>query len=220
MTSVRLPDAVPTLWGRLAVLVILTVTAFSYSLGTLMQSLSVDSPLAYLGLVPMLAVVLGIALARPRDHEPEVHDRLLDRILGVPLIVIALLMLMVLPAQMSTFFWLWRIDLLALPIFVAGAVVWLFGSRMLFRVWPAVLLLLVAWPVPFRMALARFLDGFTTFSSSAITRFVAVVPLAKPMANVEAGFRVRRGRSRSRSSWPPTARAPTVCWASCSSPGC
>jgi exosortase/archaeosortase family protein len=176
--------------ARLVFLVAITAIAFRYSLGTLIQSLSVDSPLAYLGLVPFLALALGILLARPRNAEPEVHDRLLDRILGIPLIATSLLVLVVLPAQMSTFFWLYRIDLLALPIFVAGAVVWLFGSRTLFRVFPAVLLLFVAWPVPFRLALARFLDGFTSLATSVVTHIVSVVPLASPLPNVEAGFRV------------------------------
>jgi exosortase/archaeosortase family protein len=177
-------------WARLAFLVAITVVAFRYSLTTLVQSLSVDSPLAYLGLVPFLALALGIVLARPRTDEPEVHDRLLDRIIGIPLIAVSLLVLVVLPAQMSTFFWLYRIDLLALPIFVAGAVAWLFGSRTLFRAFPAVLLLLVAWPVPFRMALARFLDGFTSLATGVVTHIVSVVPLASPLPNVEAGFRV------------------------------
>jgi exosortase/archaeosortase family protein len=131
-----------------------------------------------------------VLLARPHEGEPEVHDRLLDRILGIPLIAVSLLMLVVLPAQMSTFFWLYRIDLLALPIFVAGAVVWLFGSRTFFRVLPAVALLFVAWPVPFRLVLARFLDAFTNLSTSVITHIVGVVPLASPVPNIEAGFRV------------------------------
>jgi exosortase/archaeosortase family protein len=179
-----------TLWGRLAMLVVVTGVAFRYSLSTLIQSLSVDSPLAYLGLVPFLALALGIALARAREEEPEVHDRLLDRIIGVPLVVIALLVMVVLPAQMSTFFWLWRIDLLALPLFVAGVVVWLFGSRVFFRVLPAVLLLFLAWPIPFRMALARFLDGFTNLATQVVTEIVKVVPLATPVPNVEAGFLV------------------------------
>jgi exosortase/archaeosortase family protein len=175
---------------RLAFLVAITAIAFRYSLTTLLQSLSVDSPLAYLGLVPFLALALGVLLARPRSDEPEVHDRLLDRIVGLPLIAVSLLVLIVLPAQMSTFFWLYRIDLLALPLFVAGAVVWLFGSRTLFRVFPAVLLLLVAWPVPFRMALARFLDGFTSLATGVVTDIVKVIPLASPLPNVEAGFQV------------------------------
>jgi exosortase/archaeosortase family protein len=53
-----------------------------------------------------------------------------------------------------------------------------------------VLLLLVAWPVPFRMALARFLDGFTSLATGVVTDIVKVIPLASPLPNVEAGFQV------------------------------
>ena len=190
------PAANETWWrpgsplARLLFLVGVTALAFRYSLVTVLRSLGVDSPLAYLGLVPFIALGLGVALARPLADEPEVHDRYLDRILGVPLVATTLLVLVVMPTQMSTFFWMWRIDLLALPIFVAAAVVWLFGTRMLLRLAPAVVFLLAAWPVPFRMLLARFLDGFTALSASALERVVTVVPIAHAVSSLEGGFEV------------------------------
>ncbi len=37
------------------------------------------------------------------------------------------------PMSLSAMFWVWRIDLLTLPVFVAGAVAIIFGVRVLWR---------------------------------------------------------------------------------------
>ena len=54
--------------------------------------------------------------------EPPIYDRHVDYTIGIPLIVAAVAMNELLPAQMSAMFWVYRIDLLTFPIFVAGAV--------------------------------------------------------------------------------------------------
>jgi exosortase/archaeosortase family protein len=176
--------------SRVVVMVGIVLVAFHYSLWTLVRSASADSPLAYLGLVPLIAFAVGAALARPRVSEPEVHDRYLDRIIGIPLVLVSALAVFVLPSRMSTFFWLWRIDLLILPFFVAGVVALLFGTRFLLRTRAAVAFLFIAWPVPFKMLLTRWLDGFTSLSVSAVGRVVAVVPLATPDRSIEGGFTI------------------------------
>jgi exosortase/archaeosortase family protein len=176
--------------ARVVAMLGIVVVAFHYSIGTLVRSASVDSPLAYLGLVPLIALAIGAARARPRVGEPEVHDRYLDRILGLPLVGVSVLAMFVLPSRMSTFFWLWRIDLLILPFFVAGTVILLFGTRFAIRTRAALAFLFVAWPVPFRMLLARWLDGFTSMSVRAVGRVVALVPLASVDRTVEGGFRI------------------------------
>ena len=58
-------------------------------------------------------------------------------------------------------FWVWRVDLVSLPLFVAGAIAVIFGVRTLWRQRLPVLFLLFAWPFPYTMVLLRWLDTFT-----------------------------------------------------------
>lgn len=163
---------------RLAILVLAVVAAYHVTLATLLRGLTVDSPLAYLGLVPVLALGVGLASARPGETEPEIHDRYLDWIVAIPLVVAALAVNVFLPRELSTMFWVWRVDLLTLPLFVAGAVLLLFGTRMLMRVKWAVLLLFLAWPVPLRTLLAAGLDPFTRMTARLVAKVAIPLGLA------------------------------------------
>src|SRR6202022_1605260 len=96
------------------------IVAYHYSLSTLIQSLNLDTPLAYIGLVPFIALGLAAVRAKPALAEPAIHDRQLDYIVGVPLVATALAINLVMPKRLSVMFWVWRIDLLSMPFFVAG----------------------------------------------------------------------------------------------------
>src|SRR5260370_22089441 len=76
---------------------------------------------------------LAAVLARPNPAEPPIHDRQLDYIIGIPLLVASLAVNIILPVRLSSMFWIWRVDLLALPLFVAGTIALLFGVRTLWR---------------------------------------------------------------------------------------
>ena len=78
-------------------------------------------------------LVLAVALtaAHRRRRGPNIHDRYTDYIVGIPLLGAAMLLLALGPSQLSVFAWLWRLDLLSLPLFVAGAISILFGVRAL-----------------------------------------------------------------------------------------
>ncbi|MFZ4518090.1 MAG: exosortase/archaeosortase family protein [Microthrixaceae bacterium] len=171
----------------------LVVVAYHTSLWTLLRGITVDTPLAYLGLVPAVAAVLGYALARPRPGEPDIHDRLVDRIVGVPLIVAALIGLILLPARMSVVYWLWRIDLLTMPLFVAGVVALLFGVRMLWRTKAAVLFLFLAWPVPARWAVSTFLDPLADFTARIVGIVVGLIPIADKVPGDVTSFQIPYG---------------------------
>ncbi len=175
--------------GGLAVV----LACYHTSLWSLIRGVTVDTPLAYLGLVPVIAAGLGYALARPPAGEPEIHDRHIDRIVGVPLVVAALVALILLPARMSTMYWLWRIDLLTMPLFVAGVVALLFGIRVLWRTKAAVLLLLLAWPIPFRFLVTVLLEHLADLTAMAVRGVVGVVPLAEAVAGDGISFRIPHG---------------------------
>ncbi len=158
------------------------VAAYNFSLITLVRGLSLDSPLAYLGLVPFISLMLIIASGLSPSRDPDINDRYLDYIVGIPLILSALVVIVVLPVPLSTFFWLWRLDLLSLPLFAAGAVAIVFGARTLWRVKAPVAFLLFAWPIPYLFGLNNWLDGFTNVTAAALRVIVTKVPVAQPLA--------------------------------------
>ena len=176
----RWTDATPTTQTRIQVGAFLTVVviAYHYSLRTLVQSLNLDTPLAYIGLVPAIALGLAAVRSRPRSPEPAIHDRQLDYIVGIPLLLIAAGMNLALPRRLSTMFWVWRIDLLSLPFFVAGVAAIIFGVRALWRQRLPVAYLFLAWPLPYSVLLLRELGTFTGFTLSGLRLALHVVHVA------------------------------------------
>jgi exosortase/archaeosortase family protein len=168
---------------QISVLVVVTFAAYHYSLESLSQTLGFDTPLAYLALVPIIAAILAFIMAKPSRPEPQIRDRQLDYIIGVPLILLALIMTEYLPHQQSVLYWLRREDLLSLPIFVAGAVAILFGTRVMWRQKVAILYLFLAWPWPYTTILLGTLNSFTNVTVWGLTKAVGVVHLATPVTN-------------------------------------
>jgi|GEM_PF-674192 len=142
--------------------------AYHYSLATLVKSLDLDTPLAYIGLVPFIALGLAAVRSRPSADEPAIHDRQLDYIIGLPLLAVALAINLLLPRRMSAMFWVWRIDLLSFPVFVAGVAAVTFGVRAMWRQRLAIVYLFLAWPVPYSVLLMKQLAAVTDATIGAL----------------------------------------------------
>jgi exosortase len=168
--------------------------AYYYSLATLIRGVTLDSPLAYLGLVPFIALALVIARGLAPRNEPDIHDRHVDYIIGVPLILLALAVVLILPIHESTFFWLWRLDLLSLPFFVAGAICVVFGLRALWRLRFPIAFLFLAWPLPFSTVLSGALGSFTEITTKSLSLITRLLPLAQPAPGYDGSvFEVNHG---------------------------
>ncbi len=165
------------------------VIAYHTSLTTLFESMRLDTPLAHLALVPLIALGLA-AVHRRADSGPPIHDRQLDWIIGIALAGTAAVANIVLPARLSTQFWEWRIDLLTLPVFTAGVVALLFGVRTLWRNRMAVLFLFLAWPYPYSRLLDRWLGTFTQGTVWALDQVLGHLSLATQVAESSSLFQV------------------------------
>ena len=166
---------------QMTALLAAVVCAYSYTLVTLLQNAGMQTPLAYVSLVPAIALALAAVRSHPMRAEPAIHDRQLDYIVGVPLIAAALAINLLLPQRLSAMFWVWRIDLLSLPLFVAGAVAIIFGVRVLWRQKLAIAYLWLAWPWPYSTVLLRVLDASTNATLAGIRAVLHVLPVAKPV---------------------------------------
>ncbi len=170
---------------QVGVLLVSVLVAYNYSLTTLLQTADEQTPLAYISLVPAIALALAAIRARPLKPEPPIYDRHVDYILGIPLILAALAINELLPSHMSAMFWVYRIDLLSLPIFVAGAVAIIFGTRVLWRQKLAVLFLFLAWPYPYEKELLGVLDAFTNLTLMAMEKIAVFTHVAKPAGTLD-----------------------------------
>ena len=175
---------------QMLVLLAVVVIAYSYSLTTLWQLADLNTPLAYVSLVPIISLILAAVNSHPRRPEPSIHDRQTDYIIGVPLMAAALCVNLFLPNKLSAMYWVWRIDLLTLPFFVAGAVAVIFGVRVLWRQKVAVAFLFLAWTYPYTSVLLGVLNAFTTATLAAMTKILVVVHVATPQAGNNAIFTV------------------------------
>src|SRR5947209_11085759 len=174
----RRASATPRILAAVAVIAV----AYHYSLSTLVRNLGVDSPLAYLGLVPFIALAMAASRGVVSKPEPDIHDRQLDYIVGIPLVVGAVAIADALPARLSTMFWVWRIDLLSLPLFASGTVALVFGVRALWRMRAAIAFLLLAWPLPYTTVLDRWLASFMNVTITALRLLVGRIPVAQPVS--------------------------------------
>jgi len=167
-------------WIQVGVLLGAVLIAYNYSLSTLLSTVDQQTPLAYISLVPAIALALAAVRSRPLKPEPPIYDRQVDYTVGIPLILTAVAINELLPARMSAMFWVYRVDLFSLPIFVAGAVAIIFGCRVLWRQKLAIAFLFLAWPYPYEKYLLGVLNAFTNVTLMAMERIAVWTHLATP----------------------------------------
>lgn len=188
-------DAIP--WRRAArpaALIALVVLAYNYSLLTLWQGLALQSPLADLGLVPLIALALGWVYVGREPAQPPIHDRQLDYILGIAFILVAVAILVLLPGGRAGF-WLQRMDLVSLPFFVAGLIALLYGTRRLWTLRVPVAYLVFAWPALYAPLVGDGMRAFADVTAAAVARLSALVPLGVPVSADNSLFLVQHGGS-------------------------
>src|SRR5688572_614153 len=165
--------------------------AYHYSLLTLGRGLTLQTPLAYLALVPAMALVLVWVRSRQSDAVVPIHDRQVDYIVGIGLLLAAIAVAALMPISLENRFWSYRIDLLTLPLFVAGIVALFYGLRSVWSLRVPIAFLLLAWPVP---SLPLIGDGMRVSVDLPVAVLAGVagsLPFASPIHNGADGlFRV------------------------------
>jgi exosortase/archaeosortase family protein len=180
-------------WCKVLSLVGLVAIAFHYSLLSLVSTVGLDTPLAYVGLVPFIAAGLAWINRKPRVREPAIHDRQLDYIIGLFLVATTVVAAAVLPARMGAMYWINRIDLLFLPLFVAGATVLLFGVRVAWRQKVALGYLFLGWPWIYSTVFLGTLGGFTTLTLKGLNALLSLVHVASAVPGSAGLYQVVHG---------------------------
>jgi exosortase len=184
-TAERLDALMPAWSARIPIraigLVASVILAYNYSLSTLLRGLTLQTPVAYLALVPPIALLLGAANFRLQPNLRPIHDRQLDWIIGFLLVAIAGVVSILLPSAYSADFWMNRLDMLGLPFFAAGLIAILYGVRRLWAMKWAVLFLLLAWPDPYVSLLASAIGTSTDVALFFVDASLRVLPVAQPL---------------------------------------
>jgi exosortase len=118
--------------------------AFAPSYAALAPLLTGDSPEVVLLLIPLGAfamVIYDLRAARRYGHELGVNIAL-----AAPFLLGLAMLLVILPGKLSYAYWLYRLDLLAVPFFVATAILLLFGFPALWASRRGLVFLILGWP--------------------------------------------------------------------------
>jgi exosortase/archaeosortase family protein len=164
-------------------LMVATVVAYHFTLSSLLDFLRLDTPLAYLPLLPLFAAWTAITIARRRQGDAApVRDRQMDLLLGLPLLLVAILMITVLPAVWSTYYWTERPDVLSLALFVAAGVNLLFGTTWFWRLKAPLFFLVLMWPALYLHLMGGVLQTFTDATNATLAAIIVHLPVGATAA--------------------------------------
>ncbi|GAA3700856.1 hypothetical protein [Gordonia hankookensis] len=134
-------------WG---LVLVTAVIAFWQTLGAVATEMVAGTIITYLPAAVVLVVIAAVGISWRRATELPIYDRQTDVIVGVVLLVISIsvkAMNLRYPGEYLTT----HVDLLALWVFLLGGACMVFGLRPIARYRGAWFLLLVIFPVPYRI---------------------------------------------------------------------
>ncbi len=119
-----------------------------YSLLQLGSFAASDTPLAFVAIIPLFALYLLIHEGRAPAASRERSDPFVDGFIFLLIFIVCFVLVFFLPAQLSWYFWLQRLDLLVVPIFATGVVVFFWGLGGVAVLRKGLVYLLLIWPYP------------------------------------------------------------------------
>lgn len=161
---------------RWVFLTAVTLIAFRQSIQATVVSTAAGSLNGYLWLMPLAAITSAIGVARRERTELPIHDRQTDVIVGVLGLGLAVMLQAILLQRYSQYFDLLRIDLIALWFFLLSSSILLFGLRPVSRFGWVWLLLLLAFPLWYQLAVIYF--GGNRTSAGVASLVVAALATA------------------------------------------
>ncbi len=170
-----LPSPLRRHW-RLFALAVVGVLPFAPSLVAMRQFLLADTALGFVPFVPLISAYLFWQRAH-MSSAPEKRDLLLDIFFGAPLGVAAVFILYIVPSQLSWYYWLNRVDLLAFPIWMLACAFVFLGYQQVLRTWPAWVFLFLVWPYPMvrlQVVATQPLVDATTWLATRLSTFLAL----------------------------------------------
>jgi exosortase len=164
---------------RLALVVGATALAYRFSLSTMLDGWTYQSPQGDLALVPPIAVALLVAASLRHRHVGAVRLGRIDVALAVLFSLVAAAGLIVAPVATSSYYWTLRPDMLTLPLVAAAGIALFFGARALFGFIFPLLFLFLAWPLPYSVLLENALSRVTAATVASVALVNRVTGVAQ-----------------------------------------
>ena len=165
------------LWPAAAI-VLVTAVAYNLTLGSMVDYLRLETPLAYLPLLPFFSIGIALFTAhRYRNVSSGIRDRQIDFLIGIPMIVLAMVLITVVPALASTYYWSNRPDVLSMALFVGGLITIFYGINWFWRLKSALVFLVLMWPALYLNIMPGVMQSFTDATNSALAKVVHLLPL-------------------------------------------
>lgn len=154
----------------------LGVLAFAPSYAALAPLAGSESPEAVLLIVPVIAgVLLWWELV---DAPRRGKDLVANAIFASPLALVLLVLLLWFPAKLSYFYWVYRFDLLAVPIAAAISILLVFGLPALWRAKTGLLVLVLGWPPILDLLISRLADPLASLQARGAEKLLSPLHLA------------------------------------------
>ncbi|MFI9504374.1 hypothetical protein [Nocardia sp. NPDC052566] len=157
---------------RLLLIAIAAGVAFWDTWGRLWHDTHTGSGIGFVFVLLPLAALAAAGATVRRGFELPIHDRQTDIIVGLMALGAAIAVQGLLMPRYRYLYEMLHLDLLAAWLFLVGACVLLFGLRPTTRFWPAWLLLLGFFPVPYRI-LRTALGGGNAEAGLALLPYAA-----------------------------------------------
>lgn len=173
----------PALWPAAGIL-LATLVIYHLTLGSFADYLRLETPLAYLPLLPLFTVGLALLTARRHRNAPALRDRHIDMLVGLPLLLVAVALITVVPTIASTYYWTNRPDVLSMAFFVAALIVLCYGVNWAWRLRSSLVFLVLMWPALYLHVMAGLMQRFTDATNNTLALFVhrllgvTVIPVA------------------------------------------
>ncbi|MBJ7608222.1 MAG: exosortase/archaeosortase family protein [Candidatus Dormibacteraeota bacterium] len=165
------------LWPA-AGIVLVALIGYNLTLGSMADYLRLETPLAYLPLLPFFSIGIALFTAhRYRNAPAPIRDRQIDFLIGIPLIIFALVLITIVPALASTYYWSNRPDVLSLALFVTGLITIFYGTTWMWRVKASLVFLVLMWPALYLNIMPGIMQSFTDTTNSALGAVVAHLSL-------------------------------------------
>src|SRR5205085_6116993 len=173
----------------LLVLLLLGVAVAGWpSFSALLPLAGGDTPVSFVPLVPLMGAIFLLrrfSYARITSHP---RDGFVDSIVLLLLCGAVVVVLLLLPVVMSWDYWLTRLDMPGVVLLLTALVVAAWGLPGLAQLGPALLYLLLAWPLPYLVIYNHIIPPLTDVTALA-TRIVAShLPLLGLRANPQDAY--------------------------------
>lgn len=166
------------LGSRWLFIAVLTAVAFRHSLVSLWQTTLAGGLIGYMWMVPVAAALAALGIVFRGRTELPIHDRQTDVIVGIIGLGLALMVQGVLLQRYSDFFYLLRLDIFAMGVFILSSALVLFGVRPVARFAWVWLLLGLSSALPYQVVVILLGGGKAAAGTATLVIAAAATAIA------------------------------------------